>query len=1275
MTNKAVDVDLRIRARNLAGKTLEELNQTVEAIAENQRKQSSAADLAARSMRSLTAEARALGAMNRELSRREGMVRAFVEQQQEIRKASEALREMTQRYREMERGVGTSTSIKELRALGIQIVEANESLNKMVRDNQRTGTSLQRIGVDADKAERELKQLTAAVQRSAQVHTAAEAAVNGHAAAQRVSAEAAAEAARREAEVAQQVQRNRKEFQQRSSRAGELQALRQDIEARSQQARAMEVAAEARRRLSEEAAREAAAQEEATRKIREAVQAYDAQRKRRADAVAAFGQEAAAADRAAGVRNRLVALLNTERGQRILAAEAKRRETQAVQQNTTAHTGNAAAIDRSKNSLALFNDVGRKSLGTYQRIRGQILALAAGYIGVYRAINTARQAIAAVNRDQSLQIGLRTINQGDMRAAADDYAYLRKEADRLGLVFDEIAPLFANIAIASQTMGMTKNQTRAFFSDTAQAAAGLNLNMQETESLFRAMVQVFSKGKLQAEELRLQIGDRLPGAVVRFAAASNMGLDELEQRLQDGTLSVGVLIKGIQDYAGMYESEMENISNRLQGVMNKATNAYNDFLRVLLNDSNQNKIKAALERIQEFLQGYEGQRFASQLAEVFGRIVDLAILAVDNIDKIVLAVKILIGLSLAKFFNDVVISVAGMVANLRSAVTWLRTTRAAAMGAAGGVRSLTVASRALLLLTGPLGLALIGLGTALARIESGFDDADDAARRFIFRMGELSRARGQDAKAAAEQAEIEREAKQKELAALEKQLEEAERRIDIGGIGDAIGSAADRIAGTARSAIVLRERVAQVRAEMNLAATTAERMRRVFAQFEAQPEEPEFNPPALGGDDGDSAARKAMREANARANARRALQKELLDLDQKLFDTRMDGEVRTSEQVRRNYELTIRTIESETEEAMLKLDQLAQNTRTAHGGQIPEEEAELLRLAEQRVHALMLARNARAMEVSEIQDIRIAEREVNDLIAARDAIVQRVNTLMEAGVMSSVEGHRQINEALDSYNIKIREGIDGLLETLQQIDPSSDLYHKLGVPQLIAGLQQARAETERLTDAQRALIGAARMFAEGMSGALVDVGRGIAAAIDGTQSWGDAIKGARDAMLTFAADFLQQIAQMILQAIILQAIMNALGVGGGGGYTEAIMRQFGSAHQGGIAGSPGLTKRHVSPSVFIGAERFHNGGLPGLRSNEVATILEKGEEVITADDPRHVANGGATGGAVNIDMVNVIDPVEVVSLGLRAGRKTVVNDLTSAFRANRNEFRTALGIQ
>ena len=47
---------------------------------------------------------------------------------------------------------------------------------------------------------------------------------------------------------------------------------------------------------------------------------------------------------------------------------------------------------------------------------------------------------------------------------------------------------------------------------------------------------------------------------------------------------------------------------------------------------------------------------------------------------------------------------------------------------------------------------------------------------------------------------------------------------------------------------------------------------------------------------------------------------------------------------------------------------------------------------------------------------------------------------------------------------------------------------------------------------------------------------------------------------------------------------------------------------------------------------------------------------------------------VNIDVINTIDSGAVVSAGIRAGRKTVVNDMTSMIRANRNEFKTALGI-
>src|SRR5690606_23458816 len=213
------------------------------------------------------------------------------------------------------------------------------------------------------------------------------------------------------------------------------------------------------------------------------------------------------------------------------------------------------------------------SLGTYQRLRGQILGLTAAYVGFYQVINTAQQAVAATNRNQSLMVGLRTVNNGDAAAAAADYAFLRKEAERLGLVFDDLAPQFANIAMAGRAVGLNTTQIRDLFSDTATAAAAMNLSVADTEGVFRAMTQIMSKGKVQAEELRGQLGDRLPGAVVKFAQANNMALSDLEKGLEEGRIGVDFLFKGIQGYADQYAAEIDTISNRLQAYINRAKNA------------------------------------------------------------------------------------------------------------------------------------------------------------------------------------------------------------------------------------------------------------------------------------------------------------------------------------------------------------------------------------------------------------------------------------------------------------------------------------------------------------------------------------------------------------------------------------------------------------------------------------------------------------------------------------------------------------------------------
>ena len=93
--------------------------------------------------------------------------------------------------------------------------------------------------------------------------------------------------------------------------------------------------------------------------------------------------------------------------------------------------------------------------------------------------------------------------------------------------------------------------------------------------------------------------------------------------------------------------------------------------------------------------------------------------------------------------------------------------------------------------------------------------------------------------------------------------------------------------------------------------------------------------------------------------------------------------------------------------------------------------------------------------------------------------------------------------------------------------------------------------------------------------------------------------------------------------------------------------------------------RVVNPAVFASARRFHSGGLPGLAADEVPAILQKGEEVLSRNDPRNVLNAGRNSGTtagaapVNLKIINTIDPGEVLAEGLSTaeGEEAILNFL------------------
>jgi len=99
--------------------------------------------------------------------------------------------------------------------------------------------------------------------------------------------------------------------------------------------------------------------------------------------------------------------------------------------------------------------------------------------------------------------------------------------------------------------GNINNAAEAFLNTTA-AIKGTAGSADDVKSAITAMVQIYSKGKVSAEELSGQLGERFPAAVTRFADANNISTQELQKNLKDGTVGLDMLSKFVESLGTEY---------------------------------------------------------------------------------------------------------------------------------------------------------------------------------------------------------------------------------------------------------------------------------------------------------------------------------------------------------------------------------------------------------------------------------------------------------------------------------------------------------------------------------------------------------------------------------------------------------------------------------------------------------------------------------------------------------------------------------------------------
>ena len=101
-----------------------------------------------------------------------------------------------------------------------------------------------------------------------------------------------------------------------------------------------------------------------------------------------------------------------------------------------------------------------------------------------------------------------------------------------------------------------------------------------------------------------------------------------------------------------------------------------------------------------------------------------------------------------------------------------------------------------------------------------------------------------------------------------------------------------------------------------------------------------------------------------------------------------------------------------------------------------------------------------------------------------------------------------------------------------------------------------------------------------------------------------------------------------------------------------------SAHTGGVAGALATRRTGVPAYAFAGANRYHGGGIPGLRNDETPVIVQRGEVILTADQARALGGRGLSSVEVRID--NRGTPQEIESAAPSFDGERLVIDIVAS---------------
>ena len=203
-------------------------------------------------------------------------------------------------------------------------------------------------------------------------------------------------------------------------------------------------------------------------------------------------------------------------------------------------------------------------------------------------VNTAREAGRA-------RVVLRNIST-DTREYARSLKFLTELTDKYGTDLIGTTEAFAKFKAAATPAGIAMAEQERIFSNISKAMASFGISGGEAALTMMAITQMMSKGKISSEELRRQLGERMPVAMQAMANAAGVSMSQLDKLLKEGKLrSAEIMGKFSDELAKLSgDTSTDNLESSLGRLKNSFTSLA-DSMHVY------DTFKALIEKVKDLL--------------------------------------------------------------------------------------------------------------------------------------------------------------------------------------------------------------------------------------------------------------------------------------------------------------------------------------------------------------------------------------------------------------------------------------------------------------------------------------------------------------------------------------------------------------------------------------------------------------------------------------------------------------------------------------------------